>query len=227
LDEPDLQEAKKLLVATTKARKIHTRIRLTESINISLLRLVWFEALQNETYLVKLKTGNSKTDNITLNDGLTQGLGYTISWQNANSQLGTFSGKNNGEYTFTAGINVGSLDVLYKICYDDCQDACLSDRVLHIEISKDAPVLCQVPNLLTPNNDGFNDLLVIDCIGTIRGANLYVYSQWGELVYNSTDYRNDWGGTWKNKPLPDGTYFYVFQLDSIQDAQKGFISIIR
>ncbi|MFZ4545217.1 MAG: HYR domain-containing protein, partial [Saprospiraceae bacterium] len=38
---------------------------------------------------IKLKTGNTKTDNITLNDGLTQGLGYTISWQNANSQLGT------------------------------------------------------------------------------------------------------------------------------------------
>jgi gliding motility-associated-like protein len=176
---------------------------------------------------LKLIIGTTKFGNITDNDQLKKGQGYKITWQQPGGQLGLFVGKENGEFQFTAGSQTGSLDIAYDICYSDCPDACLYKQVLHIEIVNSAPVACRVPNLLTPNNDGFNDVLYVDCIGANRGANLYVYSQWGELVYSSTDYRNDWNGTWKNKPLPDGTYFFVFQLDDSQEAQKGFISIFR
>lgn len=176
---------------------------------------------------IKINAGAAKSGNITDNDLLIKGLGYKVTWQQPSIPLGLFSGNENGEYQFTAGPVTGFVDVPYSICYTDCPDACLSNKVLHIEIVKPAAVACRVPNLLTPNNDGFNDVLFIDCIGTNRGANLYIYSQWGELVYSSTDYRNDWNGTWKNKPLPDGTYFFVFQLDKSQESQKGFISIFR
>ena len=57
------------------------------------------------------------------------------------------------------------------------------------------------------------------------GAKLTVFSQWGEKVYSSDDYKNDWDGTWKSKNLPDGTYYYIFQLGT--STQKGFVNIFR
>lgn len=54
-----------------------------------------------------------------------------------------------------------------------------------------------------------------------------IFNQWGDLVYEAAPYKNDWKGTYENKNLPDGTYFYIFQPDPDLPAQKGFVMIYR
>ena len=76
------------------------------------------------------------------------------------------------------------------------------------------PVKLKIPNIFTPNGDGYNDYFEIgyDTGEPINDLNKYflshklvIFNRWGRIVYESTDYHNDWDGG----SLPDGTYFYV------------------
>ena len=77
------------------------------------------------------------------------------------------------------------------------------------------PVKLKIPNIFTPNGDGYNDYFEIGYGEQGRPINdlneyflshkLVVFNRWGKIVYESDDYKNDWDGG----KLPDGTYFYV------------------
>jgi gliding motility-associated-like protein len=85
-------------------------------------------------------------------------------------------------------------------------------------------------NAFTPNNDGFNDTWFITNGNCIKKAIVAVYNRYGSKVYESQDYKNDWEGTYKNKPLPDGTYYYVIDyelLNSNRVYKKGNVTILR
>lgn len=85
-------------------------------------------------------------------------------------------------------------------------------------------------NAITPNGDGINDSWVLFTNNCFRRLEVNVYNRYGSLVYHADDYKNDWKGTYKNKPLPDGTYYYVINLSSIDDRKqviKGNITIVR
>ena len=89
---------------------------------------------------------------------------------------------------------------------------------------------CNIPTLITPNDDGQNDAFVIPCVPKDRASNqseLYLFSEWGERVAYYKPYTNDWEGTFKSQPLPDGTYFYIFQLNPSTAIQRGYITIFR
>jgi hypothetical protein len=58
-----------------------------------------------------------------------------------------------------------------------------------------------MPNVITPNQDSFNDKFIID--EQLIGASLSVYSRWGRLVYYSPAYDNSWGG----EGLSKGVYY--------------------
>lgn len=63
------------------------------------------------------------------------------------------------------------------------------------------------PNVITPNNDGFNDYLVIINAEKIPDTYLAIYDRWGRLIFDKKNYTNDWSGD----GYPAGTYYYVFQ----------------
>ena len=90
-----------------------------------------------------------------------------------------------------------------------------------------------IPNAITPNGDGINDKWVISYQNCIRRVSVSVYNRYGNLVYHSDDYKNDWEGTYKSKPCPDGTYYYVIQtIDPnrnriYEQVMRGNITILR
>ncbi len=89
---------------------------------------------------------------------------------------------------------------------------------------------CKIPTLITPNEDGQNDELVISCLPANRNDNqseLFIFSEWGERVANFKPYLNDWNGSYSSKPLPDGTYFYIFRLTPASEPQRGYVTIFR
>ena len=75
------------------------------------------------------------------------------------------------------------------------------------------PPEISLPNIITPNGDGFNDILHIDYLDLYDVKILTIYNRWGTPVYQSDDYQNDWDGG----NVADGVYFYVL------DLQKGNI----
>ncbi len=67
-----------------------------------------------------------------------------------------------------------------------------------------------MPNAITPNGDGINDVLSLDSEG-LTDFNVVVLDAANTLVYSSTDPSFKWNGTLLNgDPAPAGTYQYYF-----------------
>ncbi|MBO2009021.1 gliding motility-associated C-terminal domain-containing protein [Hymenobacter negativus] len=61
-------------------------------------------------------------------------------------------------------------------------------------------------NIITPNRDGLNDVLVIDNIQLYPGNTFTVFNRWGREVYKTTNYQNNWG---QDDNIAPGNYFYI------------------
>lgn len=64
-----------------------------------------------------------------------------------------------------------------------------------------------IPNTFSPNGDGVNEFFRFENVP--EPITLLVFNRWGQLVYKSEDYQNDWNGTDLNgNALPEGVYTY-------------------
>ncbi|HEU4718667.1 MAG TPA: gliding motility-associated C-terminal domain-containing protein, partial [Bacteroidia bacterium] len=82
---------------------------------------------------------------------------------------------------------------------------------------------------ITPNGDGNNDTWVIDGIDAFPDAIVIIYNRWGMEVWRKSGYDNTnvyWSGEAKdNSRLPDGTYYYIIQLDD--SSLHGWVELSR
>ncbi|MFN4254201.1 MAG: gliding motility-associated C-terminal domain-containing protein [Saprospiraceae bacterium] len=78
----------------------------------------------------------------------------------------------------------------------------------------------------SPNGDNVNDTFTILNVEDYPTSILRIYSRWGTEVFSKVGYENDWTGTWNDKPLPDGLYFYYFN-NGFDRIQKGTIVMKR
>ncbi len=90
------------------------------------------------------------------------------------------------------------------------------------EIIEVVPCDIVVPNVFTPNNDGVNDDLEFTNLQYFNGASLRVYNRWGQVVYESDAYKNNW----KAEGISDGTYFFTLLVPNLIELQ-GEITILR
>ncbi|MBT8327179.1 MAG: gliding motility-associated C-terminal domain-containing protein [Bacteroidia bacterium] len=105
-------------------------------------------------------------------------------------------------------------------------NGCISKDSLTVFVIATSAV--PVHNMITPNNDGFNDVWDLSSINGIETAEVHVFNRWGWEVFKSDDYDHDWQGDYQNKPLVDGTYLYVIKFkDTEREALRGTLEIIR
>ena len=84
-----------------------------------------------------------------------------------------------------------------------------------------------LPSGFSPNGDGTNDLFVIGGLPVDLNPELIVFNRWGNVVYESIGYKNDWGGLSNSgKELIEDTYFYVLKIEGAE-AQSGYLIIQR
>ncbi len=84
-------------------------------------------------------------------------------------------------------------------------------------------------NEFSPNGDGINDVLAINCLEDYPENFIQIFDRYGNLVFEAqrmTD-GDTWDGTRNNEAVPDGTYFYVLDLGDGSEIRKGWIQIIR
>jgi len=82
----------------------------------------------------------------------------------------------------------------------------------------------------TPNGDGINDLWLITTGNCLTSAKAQVFNRYGAKVFEDANYKNTWNGTYKGKPLPDGTYYYVISFQLLNGRVvllKGNLTILR
>lgn len=94
-------------------------------------------------------------------------------------------------------------------------NGCRNSTELELEEEPCDPV---IPNIITPNFDGLNDNWVIDNFDPSFPHKVVIFNRWGQEVFSTTSYQNDWYG----KDYPDGTYYYVFDYNG--NTYKGTIT---
>ncbi len=84
-------------------------------------------------------------------------------------------------------------------------------------------------NAVSANKDGVNDVFFISGIREFPESRLRIFNRWGNLVYETIGYENNWGGTYNgNKDLPDGTYYYLLELnDEAERVFNGYLELYR
>jgi gliding motility-associated-like protein len=170
--------------------------------------------------------------NIILNDTLLASANFNVTFitQPGSGQL---SNNQNGTFTYTPEPGfVGVVEFVYEICYQECPNYC-DNSIVRITV-RNPDQSCKPNNLITPNNDDRNDVMIFECIREFPpkfpNNSLKVYNQWGDQVFFAAPYLNNWGGTYQGSagaPLPDGTYYYVFSRGDGSDPVTGFITIFR
>lgn len=80
---------------------------------------------------------------------------------------------------------------------------------------------------LSPNGDGKNDYFVIKGAEAMLGNSIAIINQFGTIVYQTKDYKNEWNGRNQSGAfVPDGTYFYLFKRpNGVQNT--GYITLKR
>ena len=82
-----------------------------------------------------------------------------------------------------------------------------------------------IKKAFTPNGDGINDKWVVfKDFFCLKNISVNVYNRYGSLVYQNTNYRNQWDGTYKGKPCPDGTYYAVLEI-KLASGKKYVVKI--
>jgi gliding motility-associated-like protein len=94
------------------------------------------------------------------------------------------------------------------------------------------PYCLKVMNAFTPNGDGMNDRWIVTNNGGLCVTNVYVtvFNRYGGEVYVNPNYQNNWDGTYKGNPVPDGTYYYVINYTLFNGRKvtvKGDVTILR
>lgn len=90
-----------------------------------------------------------------------------------------------------------------------------------------------IPNIFTPNLDqtidnANNDTFQIVDITFFPGSTLKVFNRWGNLIYQSDDYKNDWAPA--EDEVPDGNYYYILDQklpDGTFENFNGYVTILR
>ncbi|WP_258542240.1 gliding motility-associated C-terminal domain-containing protein [Parvicella tangerina] len=123
------------------------------------------------------------------------------------------------EFTFT---DIGTYDVqLIATNNLGCSDT--TTGVLEI------PALFWVPNVITPNGNGENDLFYIDALG-VDEYRLIIYDRWGLKMFESTNAAWDGKNQTNNQPVPEGTYYFIYtaiDYSGVRHEYTGPISLFR
>jgi len=165
--------------------------------------------IMNNTPYVFL--GNDTTllygDSLILNAG-SEGQEYT--WQDGSSDQ-WFTVKEDGTYW----VNVSNGE-------------CSASDTINVEFYGDCVVL--IPNVFTPNVDGYNDEFFASYDEQVGPFKMSVFNRWGQTIFEANDINRHWDGKYKGTLVPEGVYYWVveYYCYGAPDKQilKGSVTVI-
>ncbi len=85
-----------------------------------------------------------------------------------------------------------------------------------------------VPNTVTPNNDGLNDVFL--AVGPpVDGFLLKIFNRWGDKIFETTDQTEPWIPGINNHYVQDGVYTWIIEFESIERRKQlvGHVTVLR
>ncbi len=163
---------------------------------------------------------NAEKDTITLGESsiLTASGAFTYAWT---------PGELLSDSTIANPAASPTITSLYTVAGTDT-NGCTSSSEITLTVQESSDELAvTAPKLFSPNNDGFDDLWVIEGILNYPDCKLVVFDRNGNTVFDSKPYINNWNGVHNNgSEVPEGPYFYILSCDDGKSS-SGSVSIIR
>lgn len=193
----------------------------------------YFEPVSNGTYFVKVKDKNSciASDTVKLlyYEKPDVKLIKELRICEPDTLISAYSSTNN--YTW----NDGTATALNRITGYGTYTVTVTDvhyctNTASLEVSSNCPGNLYVPNAFTPaNNDGVNQTF-FPVLRNIKSMHMYIYTRWGELVYETEDEHKGWDGTYKNQPAQADVYVYKVDYVAANGVSKtvgGNVTLLK
>ena len=151
-------------------------------------------------------------DNVSFTNNSNAVTNFNSEWTIGNTSFNS----TNLDYSFTDN---GFFDV--QLVVTDMNN-CMDTLIQTIYVIGDATI----PNVLTLNNDGKNEVFLIDALKS--NSSLVIINRWGNVVFETDNYLNDWNGTNKetNDRVTDGVYTYLL-IEPNGMKKHGFIHVVH
>ena len=146
------------------------------------------------------------------------------------------SSENN--YLWTPSTKLNATNIANPVAQPDVTTRYVLTSVTNLGCKASSSVLVTVlpycvrpKGAFTPNGDGIYDTwFVTDGTACLTNVEAHVFNRYGNKVFESANYHNDWKGTYNGQSLPVGTYYYVLKYTLIDNRiiiLKGNVTILR
>ncbi len=179
---------------------------------------------------------NTELTNIDLDDNNTDPDGDQIIVVFSNGLIGSAGGifTNNGDGTvnYEPSANTYSNDTLiYQVCDNALPDPkCVTDTIF-ILVPNAQDCDFEIPNVITLNEDGVNDVFNIPCLPFVyKSYELQIFNRWGKNIFTTEDINAGWKGETSNGNLVKaGTYYYIIKLNGEEErvTKTGHLTILK
>ncbi len=175
------------------------------------LKTITIKGTLNEISPISISKGDTKTITVS-----TDVVGPTYIWFKNDSQI--------------ANATTSSLDVndegLYKVKLTHPSCPVSYEIPFEIKWSID-PSITEIPNFISPNNDGINDTWAIPQQYTEGNqAEIVIVSSNGEEVLKTNEYKNTWPESVSSLKNNNSVYYYIITSPN-EAVKRGSITIVR
>ena len=139
---------------------------------------------------------------------------------------------NGGTYPYSVDWEVGAIGTnlsnlgpgTYNFTIYDANNCMLEESAEIVVLNE---VCFVIPEVITPNDDGYNDSWLIEGLEVYSNVVIEVFDRWGKRVFYSEGHNEYFDGTHQGRELPMDSYHYFIDLNNGSDLIIGNITIIR
>ncbi|WPQ64056.1 gliding motility-associated C-terminal domain-containing protein [Chitinophaga sancti] len=180
--------------------------------------------------VVSVDTALTTTNAVTFTwDPVAGATGYEVTTNNGTTYTAPSSGSTGTTHT-VYGLTPGQPVTIQvrALGSESCETSALSNAVTGESKNPQGNSIF-VPNVFTPNGDGFNDIHYVYG-NKVASIVMMYYNQYGQLIYETRDQARGWDGTMSGVQQPVGVYIYVLKA-TLRDGtivnKKGTVTIVR
>jgi gliding motility-associated-like protein/uncharacterized repeat protein (TIGR01451 family) len=142
--------------------------------------------------------------------------------------LATLSPNQSEDLTLTVGVissenllNTAILNHVNEVDRDNTNNEDSAETSVHNCLN--------IPQGISPNNDGFNDVFEIPCLELYPENSVKIFNRYGTLIFETDNYENNWNGRANrgfpesSSLLPVGTYFYILEIPEAIEPIMGWV----
>ncbi len=160
-------------------------------------------------------------------EGVPAGLDVTYNWVgNYDPATATSAG-----VTVTAPRAEGSPNLSYRVTVTTVDGGCSATADFTLNFRGND---IEIPEVITPNGDGRNDIFRIflgggSTTGDVSDYSLTIFNRWGQKVFTFTDFSEAWDGNKDGTPQNSDTYLYyaTFRLNGVEETRDGQFTLVR